>query len=269
MAHFQLPWNVQIVLSSEEARQTNKAVPNYCKVGWSVSEGVFVAAIVDEDLIGRRANPCDRDATGRSSLHLAAKNGHNGVAHLLLRQSAQVNATDNQRINALHVACQHGHAAIASLLVGSKADLHHQNANGEIALYMAAASGHERSAEVTRVLLDADGGIETCSTARPSPLRGAALHDDSASRTVASLLLTHKLKQIEVRKVTQHLRYPLQRAKSSNLDLSLQRLPDFTGVTISIFLRVTSALRFSLICLLQGKYLRASSGRNRQHRTVY
>ena len=54
---------------------------------------------------------------GKAALHLAAENGHEEVADLLLQHRAFVNAKSKAGISPVHFAAQSGHANLVKLLI--------------------------------------------------------------------------------------------------------------------------------------------------------
>lgn len=58
---------------------------------------------------------------GKTALHLAAENGHEQVADMLLYQKAFVNAKSKHGLTPLHLAAANGNVALVKLLVGKHA----------------------------------------------------------------------------------------------------------------------------------------------------
>ena len=54
---------------------------------------------------------------GKAALHLAAENGHEAVADLLLQYKAFVNAKSKAGIAPTHLAAQNGHAGLVKLFI--------------------------------------------------------------------------------------------------------------------------------------------------------
>ena len=92
-----------------------------------------------------------RDATGRTTLMLAAGEGARGVVQLLLDHGANPAAADNKGRTPLHHAAKGGWRGIAQLLLGTgNIDPGARDGEGRTALHHAARSG---SAGIIRVLL--------------------------------------------------------------------------------------------------------------------
>ncbi|KAF5137373.1 Ankyrin repeat and KH domain-containing protein 1 [Metarhizium anisopliae] len=73
-------------------------------------------------------------------LHLAAENGHDDMATLLLDNGAQVNAASARGYTPLMLAAHNGHADTVSILIGRGADISAHAADGCRAFSMAALS---------------------------------------------------------------------------------------------------------------------------------
>eukprot|EP00397_Hematodinium_sp_SG-2012_P006967 GEMP01007006.1.p1 GENE.GEMP01007006.1~~GEMP01007006.1.p1 ORF type:complete len:440 (+),score=124.97 GEMP01007006.1:203-1522(+) len=91
------------------------------------------------------------DSTGRTSLTLAATNGHVAIVNSLLRAMAHVNMVSEGAWSALHGACSGGHAECVSRLLAAQADVHQTNCYGEQACALACRNGH---IDVVNVLLN-------------------------------------------------------------------------------------------------------------------
>jgi ankyrin repeat protein len=72
------------------------------------------------------ANVTHADEYGRTSLHLAARNGHASMCTLLLAAGAQVDAPDNDGRTPLMYAAARGHGDVVSVLleVGPMPQMH-------------------------------------------------------------------------------------------------------------------------------------------------
>jgi ankyrin repeat protein len=85
-------------------------------------------------------------------LMLAAGNGHEQVALVLLEAKADPNMARSDGGTALMLAARYGHEQVALVLLEAKADPNKANSDGRTALMWAAQSGHE---QVALVLLKA------------------------------------------------------------------------------------------------------------------
>lgn len=117
--------------------------------------GIWTAAI-DNDatkvrtLIGR-GHLCDRDNSGYTALHYAARAGHLEICRMLLEAGIGVNErTYGGGATALHRAAMLGRDQILKLLLDRKADALLQDSDGKTALHRAAEKGH---LDTCRILL--------------------------------------------------------------------------------------------------------------------
>ncbi|XP_031846434.1 E3 ubiquitin-protein ligase mind bomb 2 isoform X2 [Nomia melanderi] len=94
-----------------------------------------------EKLVARARHLVDvKKEDGFAALHLAALNGHRGVAAILLSQNgghAKVNLRNNRRQTPLHLATSQGHWALVELLVLYNADIASTDASGDTVLHIA------------------------------------------------------------------------------------------------------------------------------------
>jgi hypothetical protein len=112
-----------------------------------VTEKVLATANVH---IADRVNT--RDSWGNTPLTIAAENGHDGMARLLLDKGAEVNAQGGHYGNALYAASQGGHEQVVKMLLDKGADVNAQGGHYGNALQAASSRGHE---QVVQVLLNA------------------------------------------------------------------------------------------------------------------
>ena len=101
-----------------------------------------------------RADLCLRDSNGRTALHLAACNGHEGIVDLLMETLGHSHheAKDNDGRTALHLAAQNGHVSITISLVNAwKIGIMNKDNKGLTPLKLASKGGHS---EVVRTLLE-------------------------------------------------------------------------------------------------------------------
>ena len=68
-------------------------------------------------LLKQGANIKATDNEGYAPLHLASINGQTEVVKLLLNQGADIKATDNEKCTALHLACMNGQTKVAKILI--------------------------------------------------------------------------------------------------------------------------------------------------------
>jgi ankyrin repeat protein len=80
---------------------------------------------------------------GLTALHVAAKEGQDQVAWLLMEQSADVAAKDKDGLTALHWASWNGSKMTAEMLLEKGADFKAQDNDGRTPLHLAVKQGHE------------------------------------------------------------------------------------------------------------------------------
>lgn len=104
------------------------------------------------------------DASCRTPLHLATRNGHEAVVRVLLERGADINAKDVDGRTALHFAAEQGHEAIVRFLGGNRAVVHAKMKSmyegiccGATALHCAAWQGHEA---IVRALIDIGADVD-------------------------------------------------------------------------------------------------------------
>lgn len=119
--------------------------------------GIWTAAIDNDAAKVRtliaRGHLVDRDNSGYTALHYAARAGHLEVCRILLEAGIGVNErTHRGGATALHRAAMMGRDQIIKLLLAHKADALLQDSDGKTALHRAAEKGHLESC---RILLQA------------------------------------------------------------------------------------------------------------------
>lgn len=115
-----------------------------------------VAMLLSASTVGESRVPSMVDARRRNGftpLHLAAIHGHRGVAHALLDEGADIEATDGViGWTPLHCAADNGRSRVVSLLLERGANVNAQDGEvGWTPLHLAAMRGHQR---VVQVLLE-------------------------------------------------------------------------------------------------------------------
>jgi ankyrin repeat protein len=102
----------------------------------------------------------------------AAQDGHEQVAHVLLKAGAAVDETEEGGWTALMFAAQNGHERCALALLEAKADPNKAAPDGVTALMWAALNGHE---QVALVLLEAGASLKVVSIDNFTMLMAASL----------------------------------------------------------------------------------------------
>ena len=106
-------------------------------------------------------------------LHLASRDGHMGVARVLLEHGADVMAQDVDMVTPLHLASGHGHVDVARVLLEHDADADAQDGEGWTALHHASRGGYM---DVTLLLLDRGADPSVKDVDESTPLHLASAH---------------------------------------------------------------------------------------------
>ena len=112
-----------------------------------------------------------KDENDATLLHMAAKNGRNGVVILLLKMGVDINAEDKYRRTPLHRATLFGHVEVVGALLDGGANADVVDVNGVTPLQLAAYKGH---AEVARMLLEKKADVNAEDVDGVTPLHLAA-----------------------------------------------------------------------------------------------
>lgn len=127
-----------------------------------------------------------KDEFGWTPLHLAAANGHKGVAEFLLANKADVNGKSNDGDTPLHAAARSGQKDLAEFLLANKAEVNATNKDGMTPLHLAAREGNK---DVAEVLVAAKADIDARDGEGSTPLHWAA---SQGYKNVVQLLLAGK-----------------------------------------------------------------------------
>lgn len=124
--------------------------------------GIWTAAIDNDEhklrsLIAR-GHLYDRDNSGYTALHYAARSGHLSICRILLDAGIGVDERTHGGVTALHRAAMMGHLEIVNLLLACKANPLIQDSDGKTALHRAAEKAHP---EVCRSLLQHSPNLAT------------------------------------------------------------------------------------------------------------
>ncbi|XP_055545797.1 ankyrin repeat domain-containing protein 39 [Wyeomyia smithii] len=114
--------------------------------------GIWTAAIEnDEDKLRTliaKGHLNDKDNSGYTALHYAARSGHLLMCRVLLESGINVDERTNGEATALHRAAMMGHDTIINLLLSHNANLLLQDSDGKTALHRAAEKGHVGSCKI-------------------------------------------------------------------------------------------------------------------------
>lgn len=134
----------------------------------------------------RRNGVIEAEAYGRTSLWLAASEGHEKVVKVLLDNHARVNTSDGERNTPLLLAARNGHERVVELLLEKGARVNTKNIHQEAPLAEACRNGHE---SVVKLLLDKGALANVEDRYRQTPLIKAAKH---GKRRIVKLLLENR-----------------------------------------------------------------------------
>jgi ankyrin repeat protein len=111
-----------------------------------------------------------RGFDNETSLHVASRYGHAGVARLLLEHGADAEAQDDDKRTPLLLASDEGHMEVARVLLEYRADTKARDKNGWSALELASFFGR---VEVARVLLEHGADVKAKDMGNQTPLHFA------------------------------------------------------------------------------------------------
>jgi ankyrin repeat protein len=123
------------------------------------------------------------DSLGNQPLLWAARNGHEGVARLLLQKGADVEARNHDGVTALHLAAANGHVSTAQLLLDHGMPITVQDKRGRTPLHATANHGH---VNVASLLLDRAVDVDVKDGCSWTPLHNASR---TGNESVVKLLL--------------------------------------------------------------------------------
>ena len=78
----------------------------------------------ERKLLATGADPGERDVTGETPLHKAARRGHPNSVQALIESGADVNEMDSLGMSSLHWVAMNGRTDVAEILLSAGADVH-------------------------------------------------------------------------------------------------------------------------------------------------
>lgn len=126
---------------------------NFAADGLEFSQKAFASALesgnrkVVERFLDAGVNIDVPNDDGWTPLMVAAFNGREDVALLLIQRGAAINSRDDEAYSPLHWAAFNGYERVAALLIGKGAYVNAQNIYGWTPLLQASAQGHTRVVE--------------------------------------------------------------------------------------------------------------------------
>jgi ankyrin repeat protein len=126
-----------------------------------------------------------RSIHGETPLHIASQYGRKGAVEVLIKNGADVAATDENGLTPLVTAAHHGNEGIARLLIENGAEVSVSDTNSLTPLHHAAWQRHEA---IARLMVEHGGDISAVDKAGRTPLHWAA---SSGSVEVAMFLINN------------------------------------------------------------------------------
>ncbi|KAF5907613.1 uveal autoantigen with coiled-coil domains and ankyrin repeats-like, partial [Clarias magur] len=126
------------------------------------------------------------DATGKTALHLSSRDGHSACVQRLLQCKSPVDCIDQHGKTALHEAAYAGHTTIIKMLCGSGAAVSAVDKDGRTPLMTAAQMGHSRACQQ---LLNCRASVNLRDKQNKTALILASEH---VCHEVVEVLLKHK-----------------------------------------------------------------------------
>ncbi|KAL4634959.1 ankyrin-3-like [Arapaima gigas] len=147
-------------------------------------------AEVASTLLASKASVKAKDMDGCTPLHYAAANGHLDVTAVLLSaEKKNVNDKNVWRKTPLHLASEHGHDSLIDLLLSNSADINALDNNKDTPLHCASRFGH---LEFVQRLLSWTGGngakLHAKNNVNKTPLQVAQSQNTQNHQHIASLL---------------------------------------------------------------------------------
>ncbi|XP_037686274.1 nuclear factor NF-kappa-B p105 subunit isoform X2 [Choloepus didactylus] len=131
---------------------------------------------VVEDLLRAGADPSLLDRLGNSVLHLAAKEGHDGILNILLKHKKAallINQPNGEGLNAIHLAMLSNSMPCLRLLMAAGANVNAQEQkSGRTALHLAVE--HDNISLAGCLLLEGDAHVDSTTYDGTTPLHIAA-----------------------------------------------------------------------------------------------
>jgi len=126
------------------------------------------------------------NSSDRSPLHWAASEGNKDKVFQLVRDGADIEATDEMGWTPLMIACSAGHEEIVEYLVSKGADMNAANSTGQSALHYAASRDR---LTIAKYLIESGAHINLRDKLNQTPLHRAA---SKGNTKIVSLLLSRR-----------------------------------------------------------------------------
>jgi ankyrin repeat protein len=102
------------------------------------------------ELLIRHGGKLKQEYPSRSALHIAAIEGQEATATILLAHGADVRDMDDEGFTAIHLAIIGGHLGLVQLLLDAGSDIRERSGEGFTPLRLANSRGYEKIAELLR-----------------------------------------------------------------------------------------------------------------------
>ncbi|KAF5552673.1 ankyrin repeat-containing protein [Fusarium mexicanum] len=138
----------------------------------------------EQDQLTVAFNINERDTTGSTALHWAARNGHIGTVRMLIDRGAIIDVTDNEGRTPLAGAATNGHGMIINVLLDRGAIIHFRTNSGATPVHLAARNGKVAVIRLFAALSGAN--LDASENYGRTPLSWAAMR---GHRSAANILL--------------------------------------------------------------------------------
>ncbi|XP_068221470.1 adhesion G protein-coupled receptor L4-like isoform X2 [Palaemon carinicauda] len=234
------------------------------QAGRDLNDAVKLGSVTQvASLLAEGAPVSSRDNIGITALHIAAKNGEEGVTEVLLKAGASSNISDIRGQTPLHLAAWNGHLNTTLLLLEHGADINARDKFGSTPLRLAVIQDDEN---IVKALLT------VCPDLRLPDIKGITVVEFAKEKGLAnivSILEDHrrlpcsryKLRQNVVEQF--HLSFDAERCPRGDVDFPDDRLPyhwklkgTAPGRTTEIPCPAGSSGTAVWVCGRDGKWLR-------------